>query len=100
MIAQEERIFDEHFLRRLDADEASRIVTEGEWPAEFLTYGRVLETGHALGIRPCIFMERLSPALVWTAKDLRKERPAISIGEIAHLLGVTTAQAERLLAES
>ncbi|TPG04332.1 hypothetical protein EAH84_15455 [Sphingomonas oligophenolica] len=78
MIAQEERIFDEDFLRRLDADEASRISIEGEWPAEFLTYERVLETGHALGVRPCIFMDRLAPSLVWTVEDLKRERPDIS----------------------
>ncbi len=98
MIAQEERIFDEHFLRRLSVDEVNRISAEGEWPAEFLTYERVLRTGHALGIRPCIFLERLSPSLVWTAEDLRKERPDISVEELAHLLGVTATQAARLLA--
>ena len=98
MVAQEERIFDEHFLRRLTVEEASSVSAEGEWPAEFLTYERVLKTGHALGIRPCIFLERLSPSLVWTAEDLCKERPGISVEEIAHLVGVTTSQAAKLLA--
>jgi len=97
MIAQEERIFDEHFLRRLTIDEANRIFSRAEWPVEFLSYERVLKIGHALGIRPCIFLERLSPSLVWTAEDLRKERPDISVEEIALLLGVTTRQANRLL---
>jgi hypothetical protein len=98
MIAQEERIFDEHFLRRLTVDEANRITDRAEWPVKFLSYERVLKIGHALGIRPCIFMERLSPSLVWTAEDLRKERPDMSVEEIALLLGVTTRQANRLLA--
>jgi len=98
MIAQEERIFDEHFLRRLTVDEANRISLRAEWPQEFLSYERVLKIGHALGIRPCIFLEHLSPSLVWTAEDLRKERPDISVEEIALLLGVTTRQANRLLA--
>ncbi|WP_308514370.1 hypothetical protein [Sphingomonas flavescens] len=97
MIAQEERIFDEHFLRRLTDDEANHISINAEWPSEFLSYERVLKTGHALGIRPCIFLERLSPSLVWTAEDLRKERPDISVEEVALLLGVTVKQATRLL---
>jgi hypothetical protein len=98
MIAQEERIFDEHFLRRLTVVEAKRVSVDAEWPDEFLSYERVLKTGHALRIRPCIFLERLSPSLVWTAEDLRKERPDISEEEIALLLGVTATQAKRLLA--
>lgn len=98
MIAQEERIFDEHFLRRLTVDQASRISFNAEWPVEFLSYERVLKTGHALHIRPCVFFERLSPSLVWTAEDLRKERPDISEAEIAFLLGVTIPQAKRLVA--
>ena len=98
MIAQEERIFDEHFLRRLSVAEASRISVDAEWPAEFLSYERVLKTGHALRIRPCVFLERLSPSLVWTAEDLRKERPDITVEEIALLLGVTVTHAKRLSA--
>lgn len=98
MIAQEERIFDEYFMRRLDVDQAKRISSDGEWPAEFLTYERVLRTGYAMGIRPCIFSDQLAGSLVWTAEDLRKERPDISVEDIASLLGVTARQARRLLA--
>lgn len=98
MIAQEERIFDEHFLRQLTVDEANRISVNAEWPVEFLSYERVLKTGHALRIRPCVFLERLSPSLVWTAEDLRRERPDISVEEIALLLGVSSTQAKRPLA--
>lgn len=98
MIAQEERIFDEHFMRRLTVDEASRILSVSDWPVEFSSYERVLKTGHALSIRPCVFLERLAPSLVWTAEDLRRERPDISVEEIAFLLGITPAQAKRLLA--
>ena len=100
MIAQEERIFDEYFLKRVNLDEAVRILAEGEWPPEFLIYERVLRTGHALGISPCIFIDRLSPSLVWAVEDLRKERPHISIGEIARLIGVGQTQVTRLLAET
>lgn len=100
MIAQEERIFDEHFLRRLDADEATRILTENEWPSEFLTYEQVLETGHALGIRPCVFLDQTDGSLVWTVEDLKKTRPDISAQRIAQLLGVPVGQAERILAKT
>lgn len=100
MIAQEERIFDEYFLRRLTIEEADRISIRAEWPVEFLSYERVLKAGHALHVRPCIFLERLSPSLVWTAEDLRKERPDISVNEIAVLLGITETDAKRLLASA
>jgi hypothetical protein len=100
MIAQEERIFDEHVLRRLSVAEANRISANAEWPIEFLSYERVLNTGHALRIRPCVFLERLSPSLIWTADDLRKERPDISAEEIAFLLGITATHAKRLLAKA
>jgi hypothetical protein len=97
MVAQEERIFDEYFLRRLDDEEARQISAEGRWPAEFLTYERVLKIGRSLS-QPCIFADALSPALVWTVEDLRKERPNITLHEIAHLLGVTPKNVARLLA--
>jgi predicted transcriptional regulator len=35
--------------------------------------------------------------LIWTAQDLRKERPEITVDEIAHLLGIERRHAERLL---
>lgn len=98
MIAQEERIFDEYFFRRLTVEEAKLISIDAEWPVEFLSYERVLRTGHALGIRPCVFLERLSPSLVWAAEDLQKERSDISVDEVAVLLGVNATQAKQLLA--
>lgn len=97
MIAQEERIFDEHFMRRMDGAEAGRIIAEGRWPAEFLTYERVLKIGHTF-VSPCIFLEPLAASLIWSAEDLRKERPDISVEEIAQLLGVSAKHAARLLA--
>lgn len=100
MIAQEERIFDEHFLRRLSVEDATRISVAAEWPVEFLSYERVLRTGHALGVSPCVFLDRLSPSLLWATEDLQKERPEIAVEEVALLLGVTATQAKRLLTTS
>jgi hypothetical protein len=96
MVAQEERIFDEYFLRRLDAAEAAQITGEGLWPSEFITYERVLKIGRTFS-QPYIFLEALAPSLIWTADDLRKERPDITVEEIAYLVGVTPKHAARLL---
>jgi hypothetical protein len=97
MVAQEERIFDEYFLRRLEESAAARIAAEGQWPAEFLTYEAVLKIGRSFG-QPCIFFEALSPSLVATVHDLRKERPDITLREIADLVGVSRIHAALLLA--
>lgn len=96
MVAQEERIFDEYFFRRLNRTEALLISSEGRWPPEFATYERVLKLGRSLST-PCVFLETLAPSLVWTAEDLRKERPDITVEEIARLIGVTPKHVERLL---
>lgn len=96
MIAQEERIFDEFFFKRMTESEANKVISDSIWPAEFLTYERVLKVGRTLS-EPCRFIEALDPSLVWTAQDLRKERPEITIEEIAELVGVTPGHAGRLL---
>jgi hypothetical protein len=96
MIAQEERIYDINFLSRLSSAEADAITAEGRWPDAFLTYERVLRIGRAMS-HPWTYLERLSPALVVSAADLRRERADISVEEIADLLGVTRRTAIRLL---
>lgn len=99
LVAQEERIFDDHFLKRLSVAEADQIVARARWPEEFRTYERVLTVGHALS-HPCRFFDPLDPSLVWTAHDLRKERPAMTSEEIAQLIGSTSAEVELMLATS
>ncbi len=95
MVAQEERIFDIYFMRRLNEDE-NLAIASGRWPADFLTYERVLRIGNALAT-PCRFLDPMASSLVWTASDLRKARPEIAVEEIAMLLGVTDSHAVRLL---
>ena len=97
MVAQEERIFDDYFLRRLDGATAAKIADEKRWPAEFLTYDAVLKVGREMS-KPCVFLEPLASSLVWTAEDLRRERPDISVEQIAYLIGVTPEHAARLIA--
>ena len=96
MVAQEARIFDEYFLRRLNASEADKVISERIWPDQFLTYERVLKVGLNLS-QPCRFLDTLDPSLVWTAKNLREERPSITVEEIADLVGVTPGHAALLI---
>lgn len=96
MVAQEERIYDDYYLRRLDQTAARKITDAQIWPDEFITYERVLKIGRALS-SPCAFADSLSSALVCTVQDLRRERPDISILEIAHLLGIPPGCAAQLL---
>jgi hypothetical protein len=99
MVAQEERIFDAYFMRRLDAAAAQEIEGHARWPEEFITYERVLKIGRKWG-PPARYFDAMAGSLVDTAADLRKERPDIGFAEIAHLLGISTAQVARLLSKS
>lgn len=96
LVAQEERIFDDYFLKRLSVTEAENIVATARWPEEFNTYERVLTVGHILS-KPCRFADPLDASLVWTALDLRRERPAIKSEEIALLIGSSSANVELML---
>ena len=96
MVAQEERIFDDYFLRRLTDEQADEIVSAGHWPAEFITYERVLGVGKELS-QACIFLNPMAANLEWTVEDLRKGRLEITVEEIAELIGVTPSTVSRLL---
>lgn len=97
MIAQDERIYDNFYLRRISATQLQEIEDFGLWPDEFLTYEQVLKLGKATG-GVWRFAEANSPALVTTAEDLRRGRPDISVDEIASLLSISVKQVTNLLA--
>jgi hypothetical protein len=97
MVAQDERIYDNYYLRRIPPSVVWEIAEFDVWPEEFLTYERVLRLGKATGVFWKL-LEYRCPALVTTAEDLRRERPEISVEEIADLLAIPTAQAANLLA--
>ncbi len=97
MIASEERMYDDYFVKRLDTNEAGQIIKDGFWPDDFMTYEKVLELGVALS-KACRFPDPMAGSLVWTAHDLRAARPDITRAEIAELLGVDVDHVERLLA--
>ena len=94
MIAQDERIYDNYYLQRILPASVKEIIDFCWWPDEFLTYERVLRLGKATG-RFWTFEDPLSLALVTTAEDLRRERPDITVEEIADLLTIPVAQASR-----
>ena len=97
MIASDERIYDNYlFCDRIPPSVREAIVKSGQWPDEFMTYEQVLRIGRTMST-PWTFLDPRSPGLVWTAEDLRRERPDISFAEIAYLLAIPDADAARLL---
>jgi len=91
MVAQDERIYDNFYIRRIQPSATKEALELDWWPEEFLTYERVLQLGRANG-KIWRFLDSRSPALVTTAEELRRERPDISIEEIAYLLGIPRSQ--------
>lgn len=96
LVAQDDRIYDNYYLMRLDPAQAQDITKGVHWPDHFMSYERVLRLGRTLS-QPWTFLDPRSPALVWTAEDLRKERPDITVDEIAYLLAIKPKVAARLL---
>jgi len=95
LVAQDERIYDTCYLKRLTSVEAQDIMVSGNWPDDFLTYVRVLALGSKMALR-WQFVEPFAYSLQFTVEDLRRERPGISPREIASLLGITHAHARKL----
>lgn len=95
MVAQDERIYDNFYLTRITPETRRQIVEQGRWPDDFMTYEQVLRLGRTLS-KPWTFWDLVSGALVDTAADLRHERPGITTGEIAWLLGISEKDAARL----
>lgn len=95
MIAQDERIHDNFYLKRLDGEAMREIVDHSRWPDDFIRYEQVLRLGRQSG-KIAQFLDPRSPALVETARDLRRERPEISIEDIAYVLAIPVKSAARL----
>ena len=99
MVAQEERIYDDYYLKRLGEAEATCIVEDRHWPEDFLTYERVLQQGQKLSTA-YRFDDPMAKSLVWTVEDLGTAQPDIDATRIGELLGIDEAHAERLIAAS
>jgi hypothetical protein len=96
LVAQDERIYDNFYLKRISPTDARVAAEDNRWPDDFITYERVLRLGRTLS-QPWTFLDPRSSALVWTAEDLLKERPDITVDEIAYLLAIKPKAAARLL---
>lgn len=94
LIAQDGRFYDEFFFIRSDA-EALAQARSGQWPEPFQTYESVLAIGRELSTPPT-FLDP-STSLKSIVDDLLIERPDIAAADIAHLLGLSRAQADRLV---
>jgi hypothetical protein len=96
LVAQDERIYDNFYLKRIKPNDARGVSDDDRWPDDFITYERVLRLGRTLA-QPWSFLDPLDPALIKTAADLVKERPDITVEEIAYLLAIEPKAAARLL---
>jgi hypothetical protein len=95
LVAQEERIYDEFFLKRIGQEELAA-AKSGSWPAQFQSYEDVLSLGRKLS-NPPRFLDPMAASLEWTVEDPLKERPSISTEEIAGLLGLSNGHAAKLV---
>jgi hypothetical protein len=98
LIAQDERIYDEWYLRRISAADVATALN-GQWPRDFWLYEDVLWLG-VVKSTPPRFLDAMSPALVETVADLLRDRPDIEIARIGQLLGISDRHAVRLIAEA
>jgi hypothetical protein len=99
MVAQDERIHDNFYLKRIGAEVLSDIVGADRWPVDFATFEQVLRLGQQTGLM-CRFADDEDPTLAATVVDLCQERPAIKADEIAELLNIPVEAAKQLLAKA
>lgn len=95
MIAQDERIHDNYVLKRVEPAVMARIVQASDWPEDFVLFERVLRLEREAG-KIAHFLNPRSPALIETVADLRRERPNISVEDIAFALALPVEFAARI----
>jgi hypothetical protein len=93
LVAQEERQNDTIVMRRLSDDEARAIVADDIWPADFDKYETLLRIG-ARQERQFRFMNPVEqlPYIL----DLARERPGISVEDLASLFNLEPPMALEL----
>ena len=94
MVAQEERIHDNFYLKRLTVSEMKMIAEQGAWPPDFLRFEDVIRLGpdHEQFAR---FSD--TNDLTDTVKELMEARSDISASEIAYLFVLSEGEAKRLM---
>jgi hypothetical protein len=95
LVASEERHNDVYCLRRLDRQIADEILNKNSWPDCFDRYETLLRLGYDTG-RSVRFVDPMDSSMAWTIADLAKERPGITISEIAKLLNLDMELAKDL----
>jgi hypothetical protein len=95
LVAQEERHNDLFILRRLDKAETDGLLAGGVWPSDFDRYETLLEIGRAAG-HSVRFADVANSPLLHTVTDLARERPGISVPELASLLNLDLPVADGL----
>jgi hypothetical protein len=94
MVAQEERIHDNFYLKRLTIAEMKLIEEQGAWPPDFLRFEDVIRLGpdHKQVAR---FFD--TNDLTDTVKELMETRSDISASEIAYLFVISEREAKKLM---
>jgi hypothetical protein len=96
LVAQEERQNDVFCLYRIDNDTMKDVLNNNHWPSVFDHYESLLCIGLEAG-RSVRWVDPLNSSdLRWTISDLAKDKPGISISEIAELLNLDIGLAEEL----
>jgi hypothetical protein len=86
LVAQEERQNDVILLRRLSDAELSEITAEDKWPPDFDQYETLLRLGRDAGHSVRWVDPINDSSLEQTMADLARQRPGISVAELAELL--------------
>lgn len=96
LVGSEERQNDLYCVRRLDQETADEILSKNKWPNYFDKYETLLNLGYEAGISVRFVDPLGSSSIKWTVIDLAKERPGISISDIAKLLNIDKTIAMQL----
>ena len=97
LVAQEERQNEVYLLRRIDDPGiVAGVVTPGRWPGDFDRYETLLSLGRAAGHRVRFVDPLGASSLAATIVDLARERPGITVSELAELLNLDQATAAAL----
>ena len=88
LVAQEERQNDVIILRRLTDSELGNLLTNDQWPDDFDRYETLLRLGGAAGHRVRWVDPIGDSSLQSTITDLARDRPGISVPELAQLLDI------------
>jgi len=93
LVAQEERQNDVIILRRLNQAELDGVAIRDEWPSDFDHYETLLRLGRATGHTVRWADPIGDSSIEWTMADLARQRPGISVAELAELLDLDKATA-------